>query len=47
MLDPLSIAGLTITIFDQLLKLGERTAELITDIQAFDEVRIYRCPALV
>jgi hypothetical protein len=39
MLDPLSIAGLTIAIFDQLLKLGERTAQLIADAKTFDDVR--------
>ncbi|KAI9720883.1 MAG: hypothetical protein M1812_002722 [Candelaria pacifica] len=37
MLDPLSLAGLTIAIFDQLLKLGERTAELVSDVRTFDE----------
>ena len=35
-LDPLSIAGLTITILDQLLRLGERTLELVNDSRAFD-----------
>jgi hypothetical protein len=39
MIDPLSIAGLTISIFDQLLKLGERTAQLIADAKTFDDVR--------
>jgi hypothetical protein len=38
MLDPLSIAGLAITIFDQLLKLGERTAQLLADAKTFDDV---------
>lgn len=38
MLDPLSLAGLTLAICDELLKLGERTAELVRDIRAFDEV---------
>lgn len=38
MLDPLSIAGLTISIFDQLLKLGERTCKLIADAKTFDDV---------
>ncbi|RDL32383.1 uncharacterized protein BP5553_08839 [Venustampulla echinocandica] len=37
MIDPLSIAGLTISIFDQLLKLGERTAQLIADAKTFDD----------
>ncbi|KAL3421517.1 hypothetical protein PVAG01_07961 [Phlyctema vagabunda] len=36
MIDPTSIAGLTIAIFDQLLKLGERTAQLIADARGFD-----------
>jgi hypothetical protein len=38
MVDPLSLAGLTLAICDELLKLGERTAELVRDIRAFDEV---------
>ena len=38
MVDPASIAGLTIAIFDQLLKLGERSAELTADIRAFTDV---------
>ena len=38
MADVLGILGLTIAIFDQLIKLGERTAELTADIRAFDEV---------
>jgi hypothetical protein len=38
MLDPLSVAGLTLAICDELLKLGERTAELVRDIRSFDEV---------
>lgn len=38
MVDPISIAGLTVTIFDHLLKLGERTAELISDVRAFNDV---------
>ena len=38
MIDPVSIVGLTIAIFDQLLKLGERTAELTSDIRAFSDV---------
>lgn len=38
MVDPLSLAGLTLAIFDELLKMGERTAELIRDMKAFDEV---------
>ncbi|KAI9692661.1 MAG: hypothetical protein M1820_009495 [Bogoriella megaspora] len=35
--DPLSIAGLAIGIFDQLLKLGERTAQLVSDSKSFNE----------
>lgn len=38
MIDPLSITGLTISVVDQLLKLGERTAELVDDARAFDDV---------
>lgn len=37
-MDPLSVAGLSLAILDQLIKLSERTAELISDIKAFDEV---------
>ena len=39
MIDPLSVAGLAITIFDQIIKLGKETAQLISDVRAFDEVR--------
>lgn len=45
MFDPLSLAGLTIAIFDQLLKLGERTAQLIADAKTFDDVCIYSSSA--
>ena len=38
MVDPASIVGLTTAIFDQLLKLGERSAELTADIRAFTDV---------
>lgn len=38
MIDPLSIAGLAISIFDQLLKLGERTCQLLADAKTFDDV---------
>ena len=38
MADVLSVLGVTIAIFDQLIRLGERTAELASDIRAFDEV---------
>jgi Prion-inhibition and propagation len=37
MIDPLSIAGVSLAAFDQLLKLGERTFELIQDSRAFDD----------
>ncbi len=37
MLDPLSIAGLSLAALDQLLKLGERTFELVDDSRAFDD----------
>ena len=43
MIDPVSIVGLTIGIFDQLLKLGERSAELTSDIRAFSDVSPYWC----
>ncbi len=39
MIDPASIVGLTFAIFDQLLKLGERSAELTADIRGFSDVR--------
>ena len=38
MVDPVGIVGLTIAIFDQRLKLGERSAELTSDIRAFTDV---------
>ncbi|KAK0513088.1 hypothetical protein JMJ35_004074 [Cladonia borealis] len=37
MIDPASIVGLTFAIFDQLLKLGERSAELTADIRGFSD----------
>jgi hypothetical protein len=43
MIDPLSITGLTISVVDQLLKLGERTAELVDDARAFDDVSWSSC----
>jgi hypothetical protein len=39
MVDPLSIAGLTIAAFDQLLKLSERTIQFVSDTRSFDEVK--------
>lgn len=38
MADAIGIAGLAIAVFDQLLKLGERTAQTIQDIRTFAEV---------
>ncbi|KAH0430442.1 hypothetical protein CcaCcLH18_07822 [Colletotrichum camelliae] len=35
-MDPLSIAGLTIAVLDQLWKIGNRTAELVSDFRDFD-----------
>ncbi|KAF2012844.1 hypothetical protein BU24DRAFT_374656 [Aaosphaeria arxii CBS 175.79] len=37
MADAIGIAGLSIAIFDQLLKLGDRTAQLISDARSFNE----------
>ena len=37
MIDPVSIAGLSLAAFDQLLRLGERTYELVQDARAFDD----------
>jgi hypothetical protein len=38
MADAVSIAGLTLAVIESLIKLGERTGELISDIKAFDNV---------
>ena len=38
MLDPLSIAGLALAVFETLLKLGERTAAVISEMRSFDQV---------
>ena len=38
MIDPLSVAGLTFAVVDTLIKLGERTSELIQDANAFESV---------
>ena len=38
MLDPLSVAGLALAVFEMLLKLGERTAEVISEMRSFDQV---------
>ncbi|KAF4331584.1 kinase-like (PK-like) [Fusarium beomiforme] len=40
MIDPLSIAGLTIAVIDQLWKVSERTAELISNFREYDNVGI-------
>ena len=37
-MDPVGIAGLALTVFDQLLKLGDRTIETIQDLKTFEEV---------
>lgn len=37
-MDPLSVAGLTIAVLDQLWKIGERTAELVSNYRDFDTV---------
>lgn len=42
MIDPLSVAGLTIAVVDALIKLGDRTGELISDANAFESVSIFR-----
>lgn len=39
MLDPISIAGLALAVFDQVLKLGTKTAEVAAEMRAFDDVR--------
>jgi hypothetical protein len=39
-MDPLSVAGLTIAVLDQLWKVGERTAELVANYRDFDNVGI-------
>ncbi|KAK7460228.1 hypothetical protein Landi51_00476 [Colletotrichum acutatum] len=35
-MDPLSVAGLTIAVLDQLWKIGDRTAELVSNYREFD-----------
>jgi hypothetical protein len=39
MFDPVSVAGLTIAVFEQLLKLSERTIQFVSDARSFDEVQ--------
>lgn len=43
-MDPLSIAGLTIAVLDQLWKIGEGTAQLVSNFRDFDSVRPRSCP---
>jgi len=44
LIDPLSLAGLAIVLFEELLKMAERTAELVRDVRAFDEKKLgVRC----
>lgn len=38
MIDPISIAGLTIAVIDDLIKLSVFTAQLVDDVKAFDDV---------
>lgn len=42
-MDPLSIAGLTIAVLDQLWKIGEGTAQLVSNFRDFDSVRPRSC----
>lgn len=44
-MDPLSIAGLTIAVLDQLWKIGEGTAQLVSNFRDFDSVRTRSYPA--
>ena len=37
-MDPLSIAGLMLAVFDQLWKIGNRIAELVSTYQEFHQV---------
>ena len=39
MLDPISVAGLAVAVFDQLLKLGSKTREIISEMHSMDEVK--------
>ena len=38
MLDPISVAGLALAVFDEVLKLGAKTAEVISEMRTFDDV---------
>jgi len=40
-MDPISITGLAIAVFDQIWKIGDRTAVLISTYQEFDQVRSF------
>lgn len=44
-MDPLSIAGLTIAVLDQLWKIGEGTAQLVSNFRDFDSVRLLSYPS--
>lgn len=44
-MDPLSIAGLTIAVLDQLWKIGEGTAQLVSNFRDFDSVRFLSYPS--
>lgn len=37
-MDPLSITALTLAVLDQLWRIGERTAELVSTYRSFDDV---------
>jgi hypothetical protein len=43
MADPISIAGLAIAVFDKILLVGSKTAEIISDYRHFDDVRPPGC----
>jgi hypothetical protein len=43
-MDPISLAGLAIAVFDQLWKVGEHTAALVSAYQDFDQVRTTTMP---
>ena len=45
-IEAIGVTGLVIAIFDQILKLGESTDQLISDIRAFDEVKLTCAPSI-
>jgi hypothetical protein len=47
MIDPLSVTGLAIAVIDGLIKLSERTAELVSDARAFDDVSVHDVPSII